>query len=94
MRPFLHGSISLGLSLEHAFSCFAMAVSNFQIVCALAVVAIATFINLPAPRFSQRLQEWRSMGQYFNYRGNAIFYQGKKLMNIGANFLSFDLHVA
>ena len=55
----------------------AMAVSNFQIFCAVAAVAVATFINLPAPRFSQRLQEWRIMGQYFNYRGNAIFYQGK-----------------
>jgi len=52
-----------------------MAVSSFQIICAAAVVAVATFINLPAPRFSQRLQEWRNMGQYFNYRGNAIFYQ-------------------
>lgn len=52
-----------------------MAVSNLQIICAVAVVAVATFINLPAPRFSERLQEWRNMGQYFNYRGNAIFYQ-------------------
>ncbi|XP_073228997.1 mesoderm-specific transcript protein-like [Porites lutea] len=52
-----------------------MAVSNFQIFCAVTVVAVATFINLPAPRFSQRLQEWKNMGQYFNYRGNAIFYQ-------------------
>ena len=57
-----------------------MAVSSFQIFCAVTVVAVATFINLPAPRFSQRLQEWRNMGQYFNYRGNAIFYQGE-LMN-------------
>lgn len=49
--------------------------ANFQLVCAVAVVAIATFINLPAPRFSKRLEEWRIMGQYFNYKGNAIFYQ-------------------
>lgn len=54
-----------------------MAISNFQLVCAVAVIAIATFINLPAPRFSKRLEEWRNMGQYFNYKGNAIFYQGK-----------------
>lgn len=53
-----------------------MAISNFQIACAIAVVAIASFINLPAPNFSQRLKEWRKMGQYFNYEGNAIFYQG------------------
>lgn len=53
-----------------------MAISNFQLVCAVVVVAIATFVNLPAPRFSKRLEEWRNMGQYFNYRGNAIFYQG------------------
>ncbi|CAH3136844.1 unnamed protein product [Pocillopora meandrina] len=52
-----------------------MAISNFQIACAIAVVAIASFINLPAPNFSQRLKEWRKMGQYFNYEGNAIFYQ-------------------
>ena len=56
---------------------WAMSVSNFQIVFAIIVVAVATFINLPAPQFSKRLQEWRNMGQYFNYRGNAIFYQGK-----------------
>ena len=54
-----------------------MAISNFQLVCAVAVVAIATFINLPAPRFSKRLEQWRIMGQYFNYKGNAIFYQGE-----------------
>lgn len=70
-------------SVEAATGRFAMAVSNFQIFCAVLVVAVATFINLPAPRFSQKLQEWRNMGQYFNYRGNAIFYQGKSLcMNI------------
>lgn len=52
-----------------------MTVSNFQVICAVIVVAIATFINFPAPYFSKTLQEWRNMGQYFNYRGNAIFYQ-------------------
>lgn len=65
-----------------------MAISNFQLVCAVAVVAIATFINLPAPRFSKRLEEWRIMGQYFNYKGNAIFYQGEvqwSSLDIGAN---------
>lgn len=64
-----------------------MAISNFQLVCAVAVVAIATFINLPAPRFSKRLEEWRIMGQYFNYKGNAIFYQGEvqwSSLDIGA----------
>lgn len=63
-----------------------MAISNFQVICAVVVVAIATFINLPAPRFSQRLEEWRNMGQYFNYKGNAIFYQGKL---VGANISCF-----
>ena len=65
-----------------------MAISNLQLVCAVAVVAIATFINLPAPRFSKRLEEWRIMGQYFNYKGNAIFYQGEvqwSSLDIGAN---------
>ena len=64
-----------------------MAISNIQLVCAVAVVAIATFINLPAPRFSKRLEEWRIMGQYFNYKGNAIFYQGEaqwSSLDIGA----------
>lgn len=70
-----------------------MAVSNFQIFCAVTVVAVATFINLPAPRFSQRLQEWRNMGQYFNYRGNAIFYQGE-LMNKLLLAKSIDLHTS
>lgn len=63
-----------------------MAISNFQLVCAVAVVAIATFVNLPAPRFSERLEEWRNMGQYFNYKGNAIFYQGEF---VGANISGF-----
>ncbi|KAK2553892.1 Mesoderm-specific transcript protein [Acropora cervicornis] len=52
-----------------------MTVSNFQVICAVIVVAVAAFINFPAPYFSKTLQEWRNMGQYFNYRGNAIFYQ-------------------
>lgn len=64
-----------------------MTVSNFQVICAVIVVAVATFINFPAPHFSKTLQEWRNMGQYFNYRGNAIFYQGNmKLWNVGARF--------
>lgn len=64
----LHGHIDL-----------CMAVSNFHLFCATAAVAVAIFINLPAPRFSQRLEEWRNKGQYFNYKGNAIFYQGKHI---------------
>ncbi|XP_074609506.1 mesoderm-specific transcript protein-like isoform X2 [Acropora palmata] len=52
-----------------------MTVFNFQVICAVIVVAVAAFINFPAPYFSKTLQEWRNMGQYFNYRGNAIFYQ-------------------
>ena len=67
----------LSCSLSDRVGSAKMAMPNLQLICAVAVVAIATFINLPAPRFSKRLEEWRNMGQYFNFKGNAIFYQGE-----------------
>lgn len=71
---FLAHSLIFGCSVRSGSAKMAISI---QLVCAVGVVAIATFINLPAPRFSKRLEEWRNMGQYFNYKGNAIFYQGE-----------------
>ena len=51
-------------------------ISKVQLFCMVLVTFLAVYLNYPAPGFSKKLQEWRDTGKYFNYKGNAIFYQG------------------
>lgn len=48
----------------------------------ICVPLVAVYLHIPPPQLSPALQKWQSAGDVFHFRGNKIFYRGKRAVAV------------
>lgn len=48
----------------------------------ICIPLVAVYLHIPPPQLSPALQKWQSAGDVFHFRGNKIFYRGKRAVAV------------
>lgn len=55
----------------------------------ICIPLLAVYLHIPPPQLSPALHKWQSAGDVFHFRGNKIFYRGKRAVAVSRGQFTF-----